>query len=263
MWPACDSGGYNYGSTRTLALLSFSSAHSLFVRSFRADGLGVKGQIRTAGLNRTHWPADVKPGLRLWTLWSLVLKQSMDNVISFYLTHRPKKLTLKGYKQYWCTFKDTSISCYKSKEESSGTPAHQMNLRGKPWDDHCWWWNIYELIFNILHFAGRKSFSAVSALLTYFYISSSTLSIVPSSPLTWLERWFRWKETFLSRFAGCFCSWRTPACRMLWLLCRASCSLLDSWWATLTVMLFPKASWLTSSSDTTSSRKLYPWEPLR
>ncbi|KAF3831145.1 hypothetical protein GH733_002383 [Mirounga leonina] len=42
----------------------------------------------------------------------------------------PKKLTLKGYKQYWCTFKDTSISCYKSKEESSGTPAHQMNLRG-------------------------------------------------------------------------------------------------------------------------------------
>ena len=27
--------------------------------------------------------------------------------------------------------KDTSISCYKSKEESSGTPAHQMNLRGK------------------------------------------------------------------------------------------------------------------------------------
>ncbi|KAJ8788406.1 hypothetical protein J1605_000462 [Eschrichtius robustus] len=42
---------------------------------------------------------------------------------------RPKKLTLKGYKQYWCTFKDTSISCYKSKEESSGTPAHQMNLR--------------------------------------------------------------------------------------------------------------------------------------
>ncbi|XP_063802669.1 fermitin family homolog 2 [Pseudophryne corroboree] len=44
--------------------------------------------------------------------------------------HRPKKLTLKGYKQYWCTFKDTSISCYKSKEEANGTPAHQMNLRG-------------------------------------------------------------------------------------------------------------------------------------
>ncbi|OXB74024.1 UNVERIFIED_CONTAM: hypothetical protein H355_011150 [Colinus virginianus] len=40
------------------------------------------------------------------------------------------KLTLKGYKPYWCTFKDTSISCYKSKEEANGTPAHQMNLRG-------------------------------------------------------------------------------------------------------------------------------------
>lgn len=170
MWPACDTGGYNYGSTRTLALLSFSSAHSLFVRSFRADGLGVKGQIRTAGLNRTHWPADVKPGLRLWTLWSLVLKQSMDNVISFYLTHRPKKLTLKGYKQYWCTFKDTSISCYKSKEESSGTPAHQMNLRGKPWDDHCWWWNIYELIFNIRILLGGKVFQQfLHSLHTFIY----------------------------------------------------------------------------------------------
>uniref|UniRef100_A0A672GFS9 PH domain-containing protein n=1 Tax=Salarias fasciatus TaxID=181472 RepID=A0A672GFS9_SALFA len=46
------------------------------------------------------------------------------------LVSRPKKLTLKGYKQYWCTFKDITISCYKSKEESHGTPAHQMNLRG-------------------------------------------------------------------------------------------------------------------------------------
>uniref|UniRef100_A0A7N6BHR0 PH domain-containing protein n=1 Tax=Anabas testudineus TaxID=64144 RepID=A0A7N6BHR0_ANATE len=43
---------------------------------------------------------------------------------------RPKKLTLKGYKQYWCTFKDITISCYKSKEEAHGTPANQMNLRG-------------------------------------------------------------------------------------------------------------------------------------
>uniref|UniRef100_A0A8C1TS37 Fermitin family member 2 n=1 Tax=Cyprinus carpio TaxID=7962 RepID=A0A8C1TS37_CYPCA len=43
---------------------------------------------------------------------------------------RPKKLTLKGYKQYWCTFKDITISCYKSREEAHLTPAHQMNLRG-------------------------------------------------------------------------------------------------------------------------------------
>uniref|UniRef100_A0A8C8C4M4 PH domain-containing protein n=1 Tax=Oncorhynchus tshawytscha TaxID=74940 RepID=A0A8C8C4M4_ONCTS len=42
----------------------------------------------------------------------------------------PKKLTLKGYKQYWCTFKDITISCYKSKEEAHGTPSLQMNLRG-------------------------------------------------------------------------------------------------------------------------------------
>lgn len=46
------------------------------------------------------------------------------------LSCRPKKLTLKGYKPYWCTFKDTSISCYKNKDESHGPPAHQMNLRG-------------------------------------------------------------------------------------------------------------------------------------
>uniref|UniRef100_A0A669ESX2 FERM domain containing kindlin 2 n=1 Tax=Oreochromis niloticus TaxID=8128 RepID=A0A669ESX2_ORENI len=45
-------------------------------------------------------------------------------------TSNTLKLTLKGYKQYWCTFKDITISCYKSKEEAHGTPSHQMNLRG-------------------------------------------------------------------------------------------------------------------------------------
>lgn len=43
---------------------------------------------------------------------------------------RPKKLTLKGYKQYWFKFQDTSISYYKSKEESIGEPIQQINLRG-------------------------------------------------------------------------------------------------------------------------------------
>uniref|UniRef100_A0A8C2CY41 Fermitin family member 3a n=1 Tax=Cyprinus carpio TaxID=7962 RepID=A0A8C2CY41_CYPCA len=43
---------------------------------------------------------------------------------------RPKRLTLKGYKQYWFTFKDTTISYYKSKEESSKEPIQQMNLKG-------------------------------------------------------------------------------------------------------------------------------------
>ncbi|KAL8168666.1 UNVERIFIED_CONTAM: Fermitin 2, partial [Gekko kuhli] len=55
---------------------------------------------------------------------------SIPELADYIKVFKPKKLTLKGYKQYWCTFKDTSISCYKSKEESSGTPAHQMNLRG-------------------------------------------------------------------------------------------------------------------------------------
>ncbi|EMP33103.1 Fermitin family like protein 2 [Chelonia mydas] len=55
---------------------------------------------------------------------------SIPELADYIKVFKPKKLTLKGYKQYWCTFKDTSISCYKSKDESSGTPAHQMNLRG-------------------------------------------------------------------------------------------------------------------------------------
>ncbi|NXE22712.1 FERM2 protein, partial [Ardeotis kori] len=55
---------------------------------------------------------------------------SIPELADYIKVFKPKKLTLKGYKPYWCTFKDTSISCYKSKEESNGTPAHQMNLRG-------------------------------------------------------------------------------------------------------------------------------------
>uniref|UniRef100_A0A4W5N201 FERM domain containing kindlin 3 n=1 Tax=Hucho hucho TaxID=62062 RepID=A0A4W5N201_9TELE len=43
---------------------------------------------------------------------------------------RPKRLTLKGYKQFWFTFNNTSISYYKSKEESLKEPIQQMNLKG-------------------------------------------------------------------------------------------------------------------------------------
>ncbi|XP_016149117.1 fermitin family homolog 3-like [Sinocyclocheilus grahami] len=42
----------------------------------------------------------------------------------------PKRLTLKGYKQYWCKFQDTSISYYKSKEDCYGEPIQQLNLKG-------------------------------------------------------------------------------------------------------------------------------------
>ncbi|XP_044147820.1 fermitin family homolog 1 [Bufo gargarizans] len=43
---------------------------------------------------------------------------------------RPKKLTLKAYKQYWFVFKDTSISYFKNKEAAHGEPAEKLNLRG-------------------------------------------------------------------------------------------------------------------------------------
>uniref|UniRef100_A0AAQ5ZJP4 PH domain-containing protein n=1 Tax=Amphiprion ocellaris TaxID=80972 RepID=A0AAQ5ZJP4_AMPOC len=51
----------------------------------------------------------------------------LSNVI---VCFRPKRLTLKGYKQYWFKFQDTSISYFKSKEESIGEPIQQINLRG-------------------------------------------------------------------------------------------------------------------------------------
>lgn len=69
-------------------------------------------------------------------VFSLSLRSDLFSTFLI-LSRRPKKLTLKGYKQYWCTFKDITISCYKSKEEAHGTPAHQMNLRGAATPNMC------------------------------------------------------------------------------------------------------------------------------
>uniref|UniRef100_A0A8C4Q4G8 FERM domain containing kindlin 3b n=1 Tax=Eptatretus burgeri TaxID=7764 RepID=A0A8C4Q4G8_EPTBU len=43
---------------------------------------------------------------------------------------RPKKLTLRVFKQFWCIFNGTSISCYKNEDESIGTPLQSYNLKG-------------------------------------------------------------------------------------------------------------------------------------
>ncbi|XP_010776811.1 fermitin family homolog 1 [Notothenia coriiceps] len=43
---------------------------------------------------------------------------------------RPKRLTLRQYKEYWFVFKDTTISYYKNKETSNGEPIEQFHLRG-------------------------------------------------------------------------------------------------------------------------------------
>ncbi|KAJ8009506.1 hypothetical protein DPEC_G00089590 [Dallia pectoralis] len=43
---------------------------------------------------------------------------------------RPKRLTLRAYKEYWFVFKDTTISYYKNKESASGEPIEQLHLRG-------------------------------------------------------------------------------------------------------------------------------------
>uniref|UniRef100_A0A672FH70 Fermitin family member 3b n=1 Tax=Salarias fasciatus TaxID=181472 RepID=A0A672FH70_SALFA len=52
------------------------------------------------------------------------------NLSKAFIHFRPKKLTLKGYKQYWFKFQDTSISYFKSKEESIGEPIQHINLKG-------------------------------------------------------------------------------------------------------------------------------------
>lgn len=44
---------------------------------------------------------------------------------------RPKKLMLKGFKQYWFVFKDTSIAYFKNKELEQGEPIEKLNIRGK------------------------------------------------------------------------------------------------------------------------------------
>lgn len=43
---------------------------------------------------------------------------------------KPKRLTLRPYKEYWFVFKDTTISYYKNKEASQGEPIDQLHLRG-------------------------------------------------------------------------------------------------------------------------------------
>uniref|UniRef100_A0A8K9V8B8 FERM domain containing kindlin 1 n=1 Tax=Oncorhynchus mykiss TaxID=8022 RepID=A0A8K9V8B8_ONCMY len=43
---------------------------------------------------------------------------------------RPKRLTLRPFKEYWFVFKDTTISYYKNKETASGEPIEQLHLRG-------------------------------------------------------------------------------------------------------------------------------------
>ncbi|EAW74199.1 UNC-112 related protein 2, isoform CRA_a [Homo sapiens] len=43
---------------------------------------------------------------------------------------RPRKLTLKGYRQHWVVFKETTLSYYKSQDEAPGDPIQQLNLKG-------------------------------------------------------------------------------------------------------------------------------------
>lgn len=44
---------------------------------------------------------------------------------------RPRKLTLKGYRQHWVVFKETTLSYYKTQDEAPGDPIQQLNLKGE------------------------------------------------------------------------------------------------------------------------------------
>ncbi|XP_056301360.1 fermitin family homolog 1 [Danio aesculapii] len=43
---------------------------------------------------------------------------------------RPKRLTLKPYKEYWFVFRDTTISYFKNKDSANKEPIEQLHLRG-------------------------------------------------------------------------------------------------------------------------------------
>ncbi|XP_050404891.1 fermitin family homolog 2 [Patella vulgata] len=43
---------------------------------------------------------------------------------------KPKKLTLKSYKRYWATFKDTHIAFYRNREDTTAQPLMRYCVRG-------------------------------------------------------------------------------------------------------------------------------------
>uniref|UniRef100_A0A674AY57 FERM domain containing kindlin 3 n=1 Tax=Salmo trutta TaxID=8032 RepID=A0A674AY57_SALTR len=57
-------------------------------------------------------------------------EESTPELHDYLKIFRPKRRTLKGYKQFWFTFNNASISYYKSKEESLKEPIQQINLKG-------------------------------------------------------------------------------------------------------------------------------------
>ena len=74
------------------------------------------------------------------SIWSPVLEPQAQYTLACDSVHdfsiilnffRPKRLTLRAYKDYWFVFKDTTISYYKNKEVSSGEPIEQFHLRGE------------------------------------------------------------------------------------------------------------------------------------
>uniref|UniRef100_A0A672HMN4 PH domain-containing protein n=1 Tax=Salarias fasciatus TaxID=181472 RepID=A0A672HMN4_SALFA len=60
----------------------------------------------------------------------VTLEGGNESSLSFLSQIRPKRLTLRPYKEYWFVFKDTTISYYKNKEASAGEPIEQFHLRG-------------------------------------------------------------------------------------------------------------------------------------
>ncbi|XP_018420523.1 PREDICTED: fermitin family homolog 3 [Nanorana parkeri] len=60
-------------------------------------------------------------------LESIALEPELQEYLRVF---RPRKMTLKGYKQNWVMLKGTNVSCYKSKEEARGEPLILLALKG-------------------------------------------------------------------------------------------------------------------------------------
>uniref|UniRef100_A0A4W6F103 FERM domain containing kindlin 3b n=1 Tax=Lates calcarifer TaxID=8187 RepID=A0A4W6F103_LATCA len=96
--------------------------------ALQVENTTAEGQIWSISLSylRTETLSSVSLKCSSFTQENMTAPELNDYLKIF----RPKRLTLKGYKQYWFKFQDTSISYFKSKEESIGEPIQQINLKG-------------------------------------------------------------------------------------------------------------------------------------
>uniref|UniRef100_A0A8C1TQY9 Fermitin family member 1 n=1 Tax=Cyprinus carpio TaxID=7962 RepID=A0A8C1TQY9_CYPCA len=96
--------------------------------------------LSTEPLTNSSEPEIDEVEAALSNLESTLEGRNADKILKLYsalftyllisLLYRPKRLTLKPYKEYWFVFRDTTISYYKNKESANKEPIEQLHLRG-------------------------------------------------------------------------------------------------------------------------------------